>query len=152
VVDINQFYGASLSSLGKGLIMTNDKSIWTSGGRKNARARIILSKGKGEFVVNGVPYSEYFSNKDDWPTLMEPFEVVGCQAEEFDISLRVAGGGRRGQLQACRHAIARALEKLNSEWRKKLKPAGLLTRDSRIKERKKNGLKKARRAPQWSKR
>ncbi|MBU1111029.1 30S ribosomal protein S9 [Patescibacteria group bacterium] len=132
--------------------MANTTTIWTSGGRKTSTARIKLSPGKGTLTINDRSLEEYFPLKDDQVRLFEPFKTVDLEAGTFDVSLKVAGGGKKGQLDACRHAITRGLEKYNPDLRTKLKSAGLLTRDPRAKERKKYGLRKARRAPQFSKR
>jgi len=115
-----------------------------------ARARLTLKK-DGAFVVNGKPFEVYFPTAILRDTVKKPLEVVGKETD-FEISVRVVGGGMQGQAGAVRHAIARALLLWNPDWRKSLKTQGLLRRDPREKERKKFGLKKARRAPQWSKR
>lgn len=128
------------------------EEIWTSGGRKSSTARIVLKEGKGSFVINDQDMSQYFPLLEDQTRLNKPFEVTGLDQGQFDISLKVSGGGKKGQRDACIHAVSRALEQFDPTLRAKLKPEGLLTRDARVKERKKPGLKKARRAPQFSKR
>lgn len=121
------------------------------GKRKSATALVRLyEKGKGELFVNNQPFSQYF-----FDILIEkassPMDIIEQEAS-FDITVKVMGGGINAQSEAVRHGIARALVLHNSEWRPLLKKAGLLTRDARVKERKKPGLKRARRAPQWKKR
>ncbi|HAV21292.1 MAG TPA: 30S ribosomal protein S9 [Firmicutes bacterium] len=110
-----------------------------------------LKPGRGEIIVNGKPVSEYFGRKILNIIVRQPL-VVTDSADKFDIIVRVQGGGVSGQAGAVRHGIARALQLYNPDLRTPLKKAGLLTRDPRMKERHKYGLKKARRAPQYSKR
>jgi small subunit ribosomal protein S9 len=122
------------------------------GRRKKAIARVRLIKnGTGKIVVNGKAYDQYFTVFDLRKQITEPLTVVG-QADAVDISAKVIGGGMRGQAEAIRQGISRSLIQLNPTFRKSLKKLGFLMRDPRKKERKKPGLKKARRAPQWSKR
>lgn len=122
------------------------------GRRKTSIARVRLIKnGKGLITVNGKPFNEYFSTYDLRSQIEAPLKAIG-QAEAVDVSVKVEGGGTRGQAEAIRHGIARALIQLNPTFRKTLKKLGHLSRDPRKKERKKPGLKAARRAPQWSKR
>mgnify|MGYP001615670918 CR=1 FL=1 len=122
------------------------------GRRKSAIARVRLIKnGKGLITVNGRPYDNYFTTFELRKAVTEPLVAVG-QSSSVDLSVKVAGGGVRGQAEAARLGISRALIQLNPTFRKALKKTGFLTRDAREKERKKFGLKKARRAPQWSKR
>jgi small subunit ribosomal protein S9 len=122
------------------------------GRRKTAIARVRLIKnGKGIITVNGKPYDKYFTVYELRNAVTSPLETVG-QSDAVDVSAFVAGGGIHGQAEAVRHGISRALIILNPTFRKSLKKLGYLTRDARKKERKKFGLKKARRAPQWSKR
>ncbi len=122
-----------------------------TGRRKSSVARVRLYPGEGGFVVNGKPGDEYFPRMGDVATALEPLRVVGAE-ERFQISVVVAGGGITGQSEAVRHGIARALLESNPDLRPALKQAGLLTRDPRAKERKKPGLKRARKAPQYTKR
>lgn len=121
------------------------------GRRKSAAARVRLTKGTGVITVNGKPYTQYFPYFEWQEMIAAPLKAVG-KDKDLDISAKVAGGGQKGQAVAVQHGIARVLVVWNEDWRKTLKTAGLLTRDPRVKERKKFGLKKARRAPQWSKR
>ncbi len=122
------------------------------GRRKTSVARIRLIKnGKGTITVNGKLYSEYFGTYDLRDEIISPLKVTG-QETAVDVSARVLGGGIRGQAEAVRHGISRALIQLNPTFRKTLKKLGYLMRDPRKKERKKFGLKGARRSPQWSKR
>jgi small subunit ribosomal protein S9 len=121
------------------------------GRRKSAAARVRVEKGTGKIIVNGKPAAEYFGKFDAESTLGAPLKALG-KDKDLDFSVKVAGGGKKGQLIAVQHGIARALVVWNEDFHKTLKTLGFLTRDARIKERKKFGLKKARRAPQWSKR
>lgn len=122
------------------------------GRRKTSIARIRLVKnGKGLVTVNGRTSDEYFNTFEYRNQVREPLVAVG-QNEAVDVSIKIVGGGPRGQAEAIRQGISRALVQLNPTFRKSLKKLGYLSRDARAKERKKPGLKKARRAPQWSKR
>lgn len=121
------------------------------GRRKEAIATVRLYAGKGEVLVNDQQATDYFNN-DQLITLMErPIKLAG-QDNKLRVSLHVQGGGKRGQADAASLAIARALNVMSDELRPTLKKAGMLTRDPREKERKKPGLKRARKAPQFSKR
>ena len=123
-----------------------------TGRRKQAIARVRLVPGTGQWVVNGRPLDQYFPNKVHQQLVNEPFVTLGAD-DRFDIIARIHGGGVSGQAGALRLAIARALNGIDTEGnRPALKRAGFLTRDPRAKERKKYGLKKARKAPQYSKR
>jgi small subunit ribosomal protein S9 len=122
------------------------------GRRKSASARVRLHEdGSGQYIVNDKPYNEYFGREADWLNLMEPLKLIQT-AGKFDVTVLVQGGGITGQAQAVRMGLARALLKLDPELRPSLRKAGLLTRDAREKERKKPGLKRARKAPQYTKR
>ena len=123
-----------------------------TGRRKNAVARVRLVPGDGQIVVNGKTAREYFGGRDLLQTtIMQPLRLTGT-VERFNVSVRVVGGGVSGQAGAIRHGIARALTRFDEELRPTLKRAKLLTRDARVKERKKVGLKRARKAPQYTKR
>ncbi|MGC9394557.1 MAG: 30S ribosomal protein S9 [Anaerolineae bacterium] len=122
------------------------------GRRKTASARVRLhTDGNGQFVVNGKPYQEYFCRDVDWRNLMMPLKLTGTEAQ-YDVTVLVKGGGITGQSEAVRMGVARALLKIDPEFRALLRKAGVLTRDAREKERKKPGLKRARKAPQYTKR
>ena len=122
-----------------------------TGRRKTSIARVRIMPGKGNFTINGKDINDYL-NTDVLRTLAkQPFVVSGTEGK-FDTIVKVEGGGLSGQAGAIRHGIARALNEANSEYRPALKSNGFLTRDPRMKERKKYGLKKARKAPQFSKR
>ena len=122
------------------------------GRRKNASARVrLFPGGTGKFVVNERPVEEYLPRPNDMEILMEPLIAVG-QTSNYDISVHVDGGGVSGQRDAIRLGIARALLKIDPDMRGALKVRGLLTRDARVKERKKPGLKRARKAPTFTKR
>lgn len=130
----------------------SQKYLYAVGRRKTsvARVRLFTDKG-GKFLINEKPYREYFSTLDLQKNLMLPLKLTKA-LNKFNIRVKVKGGGIRGQAEATRLGIARTLVMQNAKLRKTLRDAGLLTRDSRKKERKKPGLKKARRAPQWQKR
>jgi small subunit ribosomal protein S9 len=123
----------------------------TVGRRKEAVVRVRLTPGSGQFRLNGKTLEEYFPNKVHQQLIREPLVTVE-KPEVFDVRANLKGGGTTGQAGALRLAIARALIELDPEDRPALKKAGFLTRDPRVKERKKYGLKKARKAPQYSKR
>ncbi len=132
--------------------MSDAAYIWSVGRRKEAVARVRLYPGTGRITVNGKPAKEYFGGRDIYQaTLLEPLQLTGTR-ERFDVTVRVVGGGVSGQAGAVRHGIARALIKYDDDLRPALKRASLLTRDARVKERKKVGLKRARKAPQYTKR
>lgn len=127
------------------------EKIWATGRRKKAIARARIAEGKGVILINKKPLNEYFKSEllqNEVKTALNLVEV----ADKYDIEITVDGGGLTGQAGACRHAIARALVLSNETFKSTIKSAGLLTRDPRMKERKKYGLKKARKAPQFSKR
>jgi len=122
-----------------------------TGRRKEAVARVRLLEGTGQFKLNGRPLEDYFPNPAHRRLVTEPLRVTNT-LERYDILANLAGGGVSGQAGALRHGIARALVDLDPELRVELKKRGFLTRDAREVERKKYGLKKARKAPQYSKR
>lgn len=126
--------------------------VYAVGRRKEATAAVkMFEEGNGRFTVNGRDLKEYFSNFQLFETILLPLKLTGQEAKH-DFSIKVEGGGKHGQAEATRHGLARALVKWQAELKPTLKKAGFLTRDSRMKERKKFGLKKARKAPQWAKR
>ena len=122
-----------------------------TGRRKKSIARVRLVEGKGDITVNGVSLDEYFGTEILKVIVKQPLTATNT-VSKYDIICKVEGGGYTGQAGAVRHGIARALLEANSEYRPILKSNGFLTRDPRMKERKKYGLKKARKAPQFSKR
>ena len=123
----------------------------TVGRRKTAVARAIVNPGSGTIIVNKKPFEIYFPVASDRTEVMAPFESTNTVGH-YDVSINVFGGGISGQADACKLAIARSLDKINEEFRPMLRVKGLLTRDSRMVERKKPGLKKARKRFQFSKR
>ena len=125
--------------------------FYGTGRRKKSVARVRLYPGTGEITINGRSIDEYFGLETMKLIVNQPFGVTGTTGK-FDIVANVTGGGISGQAGAIRHGVARALLNVDAENRAALKAAGLLTRDPRMKERKKYGLKAARRAPQFSKR
>lgn len=122
-----------------------------TGRRKSSVARVILTPGNGNITINGRTFEEYLPSAAVRLDVLQPLALTENEGK-FDVVANVRGGGLTGQAGAIRLGITRALLEVNADLRKILKPAGLLTRDSRTKERKKYGLKKARRAPQFSKR
>ena len=127
------------------------RPIQTVGRRKEAIVRVRLLPGTGQFKLNGRTIEEYFPNKVHQQLIREPFVILE-KAEQYDVVGLLHGGGVSGQPGALRLAIARALIEVEPDDRPALKKAGFLTRDARVTERKKYGLKKARKAPQYSKR
>lgn len=122
------------------------------GRRKESRARVRLMGGSGKFTVNEKEASQYFTRLGDFSAILLPFKACGQEAGQYDVTATVEGGGVSGQTDAVRLGLARALVLLNAEWTPSLRKFGLLTRDARIKERKKPGLKRARKAPTYTKR
>ncbi len=122
-----------------------------TGRRKSSVARVRLTTGKGTITINGRTFEDYIPSAAIRLDVLQPLELTESK-EKFDIDVNVCGGGISGQAGAIRLGITRALMEVDPDLRKVLKPAGMVTRDPRAKERKKYGLKKARRAPQFSKR
>jgi len=131
--------------------MAAPASIQATGKRKTAIARVYLRPGSGRIVVNQRNFEEYFPMETTRNNVRKPLELVNVGLD-FDIVVNVKGGGLEGQAGAVKHALSRALASFNPELRPVLKKAGFLTRDARIKERKKYGLRGARRGCQYSKR
>lgn len=125
--------------------------FYGTGRRKNAVARVRIIPGKGNITINGLTIDEYLPTEVSKIIVKQPLVVTGNEGK-YDLIVKVIGGGYSGQAGAIRHGLARALVKANIENKAALKAAGFLTRDPRMKERKKPGLKKARKAPQFSKR
>jgi len=122
------------------------------GRRKTAVARVrLLTRGGKEILVNEKSYQKYFPTLDLWEIVTAPLKKMKS-LERFQVIARIKGGGIHAQAEALSHGISRTLVKFNPDFRKRLKKSGFLTRDSRMRERKKFGLKRARRAPQWAKR
>ena len=122
-----------------------------TGRRKSSVARVYLRSGKGTITINGRAFEDYIPSAAVRLDVLQPLELTET-TDKFDVVVNVVGGGITGQAGAIRLGITRALMEVNPDYRATLKPAGLVTRDPRAKERKKYGLKKARRAPQFSKR
>ncbi|MCA9348306.1 30S ribosomal protein S9 [Candidatus Saccharibacteria bacterium] len=131
--------------------MAKDTYFYALGRRKSATARVRLQSGKGNIVINGKPASDYLNESQNLLTeLAKPFDVIG--KKDFDVSVVVTGGGASGQVDAIKLGIAKSLAIMNEDLKGTLKKADLLGRDSREKERKKFGLKKARKQRQFTKR
>jgi small subunit ribosomal protein S9 len=122
------------------------------GRRKESTARVRLMDGSGTFTVNEKEAPVYFPRIGDLQDILRAFNAVGQDANKYDITVKVNGGGVTGQTEAVRLGLARALVLLNGDWTSALRKNGLLTRNPRVKERKKPGLKKARKAPTYTKR
>ena len=122
------------------------------GRRKESSARVRLMSGSGKFVVNEKEAAAFFTRPGDMQDILRPFAAVGEDSQKYDVSVLVNGGGVTGQTESVRLGIARALLLINGDWTSALRKVGLLTRDARVKERKKAGLKRARKAPQFTKR
>jgi small subunit ribosomal protein S9 len=125
--------------------------IYATGKRKTSIARIWLEPGEGKFVVNERAIKEYFGRETSEMVALQPLDLTGTR-NQFNVIANVKGGGISGQSEAIRHGISKALLQYNPEFKDALKKAGFLTRDSRVKERKKYGRRGARRRPQYSKR
>ena len=129
-----------------------DRYFEAIGRRKTAVARVRLyTKGDKEFVVNDKPYQQYFQTTEDQESAVSSMKKMKC-LDKFKVTVVVHGGGHRAQAEAIRHGTARVLVDFNANFRKRLRKAGFLTRDPRMRERKKFGLKRARKSPQWAKR
>ncbi len=122
------------------------------GRRKESTARVRLMEGSGQFVVNGKTLEEYFTRLGDVESILLAFKALGEERSRYDVSVQVKGGGVTGQTEAVRLGLARAFVKMNPDFTPALRQYGLLTRDARVKERKKPGLKRARKAPTYTKR
>lgn len=122
------------------------------GRRKASRARVRVMSGDGKFIVNEKEASAYFTRLGDLEDILLAFQACGQDAGKYDVTVNVSGGGVTGQTDAVKLGMARALVKINPDWIAALRKYGLLTRDARIKERKKPGLKRARKAPTYTKR
>jgi len=122
------------------------------GRRKESTARVRLTDGSGTFTVNEKEAAVYFPRIGDLHDILRAFAAVDQDANKYDISVKVNGGGVTGQTEAVRLGVSRALVLINGDWTSALRKRGLLTRDARVKERKKPGLKKARKAPTYTKR
>jgi small subunit ribosomal protein S9 len=128
------------------------KYIYANGKRKSAVARVrVYEQGTGDIFVNEEKAFDWCDTKEEYEKLISPLKLTG-QSGKFTITIKVIGGGKVAQSEACRHGIAKAIQEMDTALRTTLKKAGYLTRDSRVKERKKFGLKRARRAEQFSKR
>lgn len=121
------------------------------GRRKEAVARVRLYTGSGQILINGKDYKEYYTNETQQEAIFAPLKLLGLE-KKYNVSAVTSGGGKSGQLDAICHGISRALVESDEGYRTTLKKSGFLTRDPRAKERKKYGLKRARKAPQFSKR
>jgi len=122
-----------------------------TGRRKSSVARVMLTPGTGNFIINGRTFENYIPSAATRLDVLQPLEITETKLS-YDIVVNVYGGGITGQAGAIRHGITRALLEVNADYRPALKVKGMITRDPRVKERKKPGLKSARRAPQFSKR
>ena len=131
--------------------MAEKVNYYATGRRKNSTAKVRLIPGEGKIIVNQKDFKEYFNREALTTMIVEPLKLTNTESA-YDIVAQLLGGGISGQAGALRHGISRALLEINEEFRDILKREGFLTRDSRMKERKKYGLKKARKRPQFSKR
>lgn len=131
--------------------MAEKVNYYATGRRKNSTAKVRLIPGEGKIIVNQKDFKEYFNREALTTMIVEPLKLTNTDSA-YDVVAQLLGGGITGQAGALRHGISRALLEINGEFREILKREGFLTRDSRMKERKKYGLKKARKRPQFSKR
>lgn len=150
VIKAKEVVHKSLSAIKPTKTVGSKGYVAAVGRRKSAIARVRLYPNEsGNIIINGVDYNVYFPTYDYQLFVMQPLKLL---SQSPRIEIKVQGGGKKGQAEAVRHGISRALLITNEDFRKQLRTAGFLTRDARVKERKKYGLKKARRAPQFSKR
>ena len=131
--------------------MSEERYYYAVGRRKNAIARVRLMPGNGAIVVNGKPMEQYFPRQALQILIRQPFQVIESK-DKYNVTITVVGGGVAGQAGAIRHGISRAIVVMDEKLKPVLRKAGLITRDARVKERKKYGLKRARKAPQYTKR
>ncbi len=131
--------------------MEKQAYFYGTGRRKTATARVRVMPGNGAIIINGIPYEELFPRLGHRRTIMQPLLVTESSGK-YNVVAKVEGGGISGQSGAISHGIARALVRINESFKPMLRQYGLLTRDPRVKERKKAGLKRARKAPQYTKR
>ena len=131
--------------------VSKGKYFFGTGRRKSATARVRIVSGKGDILVNDKEIKEYFASKFLVNLVISPLKLLGLE-KKFDISILISGGGKKGQAEAAKLGLARALVKKDESVKTTLKKSDFLTQDAREKERKKPGLKRARRAPQWQKR
>jgi small subunit ribosomal protein S9 len=122
------------------------------GRRKQSSARVRLMEGAGSFIVNEKEIEAYFTRLGDVPEIIKAFDIANQPVDKYDVTVKVAGGGVTGQRDAVKLGLARALVEMDEELRPSLRHSGYLTRDPRVKERKKPGLKRARKAPTYTKR
>ena len=136
----------------KELASKPDRYFEAIGRRKTAVARVrLFTRGEKQFLVNGAPYQKYFTMAEEQQTVTASMRKMKC-LDKFKVTVMVKGGGRNAQAEAVRHGTARVLVDFNNNFKKRLRKVGYLTRDPRMRERKKFGLKRARKAPQWAKR
>jgi len=150
-VDTGVESGATLPEGAEEHLKKPERYFEAVGRRKTAVARVRVFTRAGDFTVNNKPYGQYFPTLELQKIVEDSLQKMKLFGR-FRVSIKISGGGIHSQAEAVRHGIARALTKFNPDFRKRLKRAGFLTRDPRMKERKKPGLKRARRAPQWQKR
>ena len=131
--------------------MEKQAYFYGTGRRKTAVARVRLSPGNGAVIINGIPYEELFPSLEYQRIILQPLTLTEC-TDKYNVMVKVAGGGISGQTGAIAHGISRALVEADERLKPVLRQKGLLTRDPRTKERKKPGLKRARKAPQYTKR
>ena len=122
------------------------------GRRKESTARVRVMSGTGKFLINEKEAAAYFTRLGDMNDILMAFKACGQEAVKYDVTVTVSGGGVSGQTDSVKLGLARALVMINADWTSSLRKVGLMTRDSRVKERKKPGLKKARKAPTYTKR